>query len=122
MTSSTQPTQLFSSAEKQGERYWIATEFFNAVYSQGRFLWMLPTLADRSGCVIDEVNCSFPDPKSVDPDDHFFGVKFGVLDDEVILSNADAYAVLVVACENYLRIHPAHRLQVEALLAECHWG
>lgn len=121
MTSSTQPTQLFSSAEKQGERSWIVTEFFAAVYSQGRFLWMLPTLANRSGCVIDEVYCSFPDLQSVDPDDHFFGVKFGVLDDEVILSNADAYAALVAVCKNYLRIHPAHRLQVEALLAECHW-
>lgn len=122
MTAPAHPSRLFDAADPLPGLHWIVAEFFNAVHSQGRFLWALPTLVDRSGCVIDDVHCSFPDLDSPDPDDHFTGVRFGVLDDDVSLTDTAARAALQAACTRYLRQRPGDRVRVETLLDSCHWG
>jgi len=46
------------------------------------------------------------------------GLMFGVFDAEAIVSEADAYRLVRLACEKYLQLHPEDTTDVNDLLAK----
>lgn len=108
--------QLFSNVARSKDSDWIIKEFFNAIYSQDRFLWALPLLINKGGCVVNDDYCLFPDFSDNDPSSHFEGVMFGVGDDEIIVSD-ETYSVSVSeACKKYLELHPSDEPKVSEIL------
>jgi hypothetical protein len=107
--------QIFNNVGAQ-DSAWIVKEYFNAIYLQGRFLWALPLLIDKRGCVVNEVYCLFPDPSDPDPACHFEGVMFGIADDETIVTEEACSIYIKEACKNYLGLHPRDEGQIREIL------
>lgn len=97
---------IFEKIDLKNDPYWVVKEFFNSIYQQDRFLWALPLLLSRKGCVVNEEYCLFPDPGDQDPSSHFSGVICGSFNDEVNVSDEIFLMHLKDACDRYLRLHP----------------
>lgn len=98
--------KIFDKVDLKNDPYWVVKEFFNSIYQQDSFIWALPLLLSRKGCVINEEYCLFPNPDDPDPTCHFSGVLCGSMDDEVNVSDEIFQMHLREACDCYLRLHP----------------
>lgn len=99
--------QLFKNVDYKSDPHWVVKEFFNSVYQQEKFLWVLPLLVGRKGCGVNEEFCFFPNLNDPDPTYHFSGVTFGTMGEETIVTDEQFNAYLKDACDLYLRNRPA---------------
>jgi len=95
---------------------WIVKEFFNSLQSQERFLWALRLIVDRRGCAVNYDYCFFSDLNDPDPEYHFSGVKIGVGDHEIQLTDEEFAEFLGRACERYMQLHPEEKDEVTSIL------
>lgn len=108
---------IFDTVDSRSDADWIVKEFFNSIYSQGRFLWALPLILEKKGCGVNEDYCFFPDLADPDPEYHFCGVKIGLMDDEVVITDEELSRFVRQACDSYTFLHPEHKQQVADILA-----
>jgi len=113
-------TVLFDNIDSRHDNGWIVKSFFNSIYSQGKFLWALPSLVSKAGCGVNEDYCAFPDFLDPDPELHFFGVKIGVFRDEVIISDDEFERILDFACDRYCALHPEDAEQLTDIRTKAH--
>jgi hypothetical protein len=110
--------QLFKNIDYASDNQWVVKEFFNSVFQQGDFLWVLPLISKKIGCTINDDFCFFSNLNDPDPTYNFSGVMFGIMDDELTISEDDFFKYLRVACDLYLMEKPSDRLEVERILLE----
>ena len=100
---------LFELSNVENDPEWIVKEFFNSAYLQREFVSAVNAISEGRSCVINEDYCLFPEPESSDPDLHFDGVKFGIMDDQVIVAHDAFRTFLRAACGRYIQLHPEDR-------------
>ena len=108
---------IFEEVDSRTDPNWIVKEFFNSIYYQGRFLWALPLILERKGCGVNEDYCFFPDYSDPNPEYHFDGVKVGLMEDEVLISDRELLKFVRLACDKYVLLHPEHARQVAEITA-----
>lgn len=97
---------LFRLSNVKNDPDWIIKEFFNTAYLQGEFVLVANAISEGRSCVINEDYCLFPEFESPDIELHFDGVKFGIMHDQVVVSNDTCRKFLHSACDRYIRLHP----------------
>lgn len=97
---------LFKLSNVENDPDWIIKEFFNSAYSQGSFVSVANAICERCSYVINEDYCLFPDLESPDPELHFDGVKFGIMHDQIVITNEECKLFLRAACDRYIQLHP----------------
>lgn len=106
---------LFWPIDQDNDPHWIVKGFFNYVYSDNEFIWVLPQLLKKYGCGLDDFYCAFPDLTDFDPECHFEGVIFGIWEWEVNVSEAIAFDYLKQACDKYVQLHPEAKQEIDIL-------
>ena len=91
-------------------------EFMNSIYDQNRFLWALPLIVSKKGCVVNDDYCIFPDWTDPDPEFHFEGVMFGGVNGEAVISEHSCSKYINEACTRYLRLHPNDMREISNIL------
>jgi hypothetical protein len=91
-------------------------EFINSIYAQNKFLWALPLIVSKRGCVVNEDYCLFPDWTDPDPEFHFEGVMFGGVNGEAVIGEDSCSKYIDEACTRYLRLHPSDRVKISDIL------
>lgn len=100
---------LFAISNVENNSEWIIKEFFNSVYDQGEFISVVNVISARRSCVINEDYCLFPELDSPDFELHFDGVKFGIMSDQIVITDDVFREFLCEACHRYIRFHPEDR-------------
>jgi hypothetical protein len=100
---------LFKLSNVQNDPEWIIKEFFNSAYSQGEFISTVSAISKGRSCIINEDYCIFPEPESSDPEMQFDGVKFGIMDDQVLVTQDAFRTYLRTACGRFIQLHPEER-------------
>ncbi|MDE1483439.1 ribonuclease toxin immunity protein CdiI [Xenorhabdus bovienii] len=108
--------RLFEKIDYDNDSEWVMKEFFNSLYTQGKFLWALPHILKKSGCGVNETYCVFPDFDDPDPEYHFDGITFGVWEGEIIVPESVGFDYVKLACDKYLQLHPEDKDKINALL------
>lgn len=85
--------------------------FFNAI-SNSDFIKVIEQMSVGIGTGINDADCSFPDDVE-EYEKTFDGVRFSLIDEEVILSYEMFYYYLNKACENYLDTFHDDRSKVD---------
>ncbi|WP_037285170.1 ribonuclease toxin immunity protein CdiI [Saccharibacillus sacchari] len=88
-----------------------AIVFFNAI-SNSDFVEVIEQMSAGIGTGINDVDCSFPDDIE-ECEEKFDGVRFSLIDEEVILNYEMFYYYLNKACENYLDTFPDDRSKID---------
>ncbi|WP_290331523.1 ribonuclease toxin immunity protein CdiI [Chitinimonas viridis] len=101
--------ELFKLQNVENDPEWIIKEFFNSAYFQGEFVSAVNSIAAGRSCVINEDYCLFADPEGPDPELYFDGVKFGIMNDQVVVTNEKCKTFLQGACSRYVELHPEDR-------------
>jgi CDI immunity protein len=107
---------LFKELDYESDPYWVVKAFFNSINLSDSLSWAIPHILNRSGLVDDEAYCHFPDFSGPDPEFHFEGVMFGLMDDEVIVSEDVCFEHLNQAIEMYKKLHPEKQEEIDALV------
>lgn len=100
---------LFKLSNVKNDPDWVVKEFFNSAYSQGEFVSSINAITKGYSFVINEDYCLFQELDSSDQDLHFEGVKFGIMDDQVVVANDVFWEFLRTACDRYIQLHPEDR-------------
>lgn len=98
---------LFEAANRDD---WMVLEFFNLVYSQGRFFQALQAIGRRDGIVVNDAFWSF------DEDDVNGSALVGYGDYEMRVPEGDRIPYLKKAAEAYLALHPGEREKLESFM------
>lgn len=109
---------IFERIDYNNDPEWVVKDFFNSMNLQSKFLWSLPFIIKKIGCVVNETYCHFPDLDDPDPECHFDGIMFGVWEGEVIVSEFVGFEYVRLACEKYLQLHPEDTDKVKTLLTQ----
>lgn len=109
---------IFKKIDYDNDPEWVVKDYFNSMNLQGKFLWMLPYIINKTGCGVNETYCIFPDKNDPDPDSHFEGIMFGVWEGEIIVSEEVGFKYTRLACEKYLKLHPEDTEKVNSLLSK----
>ncbi|MHC8310449.1 ribonuclease toxin immunity protein CdiI [Pseudomonas sp. GT1P32] len=109
---------LFKWVDCGNDEFWVVKEFFNSINMSKKFLCGLSLLTDGIGFCFDEAYFHLPDLDGSDDELRFDGLMFGVFDGETIVSEADGYSLVRLACEKYLQLHPEDTTKVNELLAK----
>ncbi|WP_353605272.1 ribonuclease toxin immunity protein CdiI [Enterobacter cancerogenus] len=101
----------------------IVVGYFNIMSSSRNFLEVIEHIVGQVGFNTDGAYCNFPDMNSFDESEHFEGVEFAVgyppsEAETVIVSEEACYQYVRLACERYLKLHPADTQKVNSLLAK----
>lgn len=101
----------------------IVVGYFNIMSSSRNFLEVIEHIVGQVGFNTDGAYCNFPDMNSFDESEHFEGVEFAVgyppsEAETVIVSELACYQYVLLACERYLKLHPADIQKVNSLLAK----
>ncbi|MCE3602211.1 ribonuclease toxin immunity protein CdiI [Massilia sp. P8910] len=96
---------------------WVVNEFFNTLYMRGEFLKSISDLLGRTGYVLNEERCIFPDFTDPDPSCHFKGVMFGIVDEEYVVSDIQFFEYVELAVNQYFIRHPDEADKVEEILS-----
>ncbi|MBW9336847.1 ribonuclease toxin immunity protein CdiI [Herbaspirillum sp. RU 5E] len=107
---------IFENINYKLDSDWIVKDFFNSLESRNRFLWALRLMVDRRGCAVNYDYCFFSDLSDPDPEYHFSGVKIGVGDNELQLTDEEFAEFLGRACERYMQLHPEEKDEVTSIL------
>lgn len=112
-------SQIFNNVNQKNDPHWIVKEFFNSIYAQGKFLWALPLIVEKKGCGINEDFCFFPDLSDHDPVYHFEGVMFGIMHDEIIITEKECNYYVQKACASFTEKHPSELSTISSILKTC---
>ncbi len=81
-------------------------------------MWALPLILGRKGCGVNEDYCFFPDFTDPNPEYHFSGVKIGLMDDEVLITDEELSRFVRQACDKYVLLHPEHKQQLAEIVGK----
>ena len=95
---------------------WVVKEFFNTAYQQNIFLDILENMVQRLGYGINDQSCFFSHPESLDPSDHYIGVRFRAFNDVLVVTEREYERYLFEACQSYIAQNENDRKIVEELL------
>ncbi len=109
---------IFSPFDIQNDIDWAAKAFLNSICDQDMFLWALPLIISRQGCSSNEVSCFFPDYTDYDPAWHFSGVKFGFVNENVIVSEEKTAEYLAKTCQQFLIENPSEEPTIATIFNE----
>jgi hypothetical protein len=100
---------LFELSNFEKDNEWIIKEFFNSVYLQGEFVSAVNSILGGRSFIFNEEYCLFPEPQSADQDLHFEGAKFGIMENQVVITNDALIKIIHAACNRYIHIHPENK-------------
>ena len=88
----------------------IVKNYFNLMYHDNHFLEAIDNITNKQSYFLDGIYCFFPDMESVEQEEHFEGVQFGLgypLDESELISVSEevCFHYLKLACEKYLNKH-----------------
>ncbi|MCV4287817.1 ribonuclease toxin immunity protein CdiI [Pseudomonas capsici] len=109
---------IFKGVDYDNDEFWVVKEFFNSINMSKKFLYGLSLLTDGVGFCFDEAYFYFSDLDGLDDELRFEGLMFGVFDGETVVSEADGYSLVRLACEKYLQLHPEDTAKVNELLVK----
>lgn len=109
---------IFKGVDYENDEFWVVKEFFNSINMSKKFLYGLSLITDGIGFCFDETYFQLPDLEGSGDELRFDGLMFGVFDGETIVSEADGYSLVRLACEKYLQLHPEDTTKVNELLAK----
>jgi hypothetical protein len=96
------------------DRLFPVQAFFNAIPNDS-FVRTVEHLVNSIGASFNDADCTFPG--DLDPgDEPFVGVQFGLLDNEVEISEIQFAKYLIEACESYVAQFPEDKETIEMLL------
>lgn len=107
---------LFEKIDKDCDPHWLVKEVFNAFCHQGHFIYAIECMIEKCGITDEHDYCWFPQMDKPNPDFHFEGIKFGNIDDEIVISEQDFVEHVMEACRQFVKLHPKHHQQVKELL------
>src|SRR3954468_12821852 len=94
----------------------IIKYFFNSIYDHNKFMYAMKLVVNKTGCVINEDYCLFPDFVDADPSGHFEGVMFGGMFEETTVSEEKCHRYVDLDCERYVEMHPGEADKMSDLL------
>ena len=109
---------IFNKIDCDNDKYWVIKSFFNSLNLSEKLLDGVSNIINRTGFVINEMYCHFPDLNNYDPEWHFEGIMFGVCEDEIVVPESVGFDYVRLACEKYLQLHPEDSAKVSTLLAQ----
>ena len=109
---------IFRQIDYDNDPEWVIKDFFNSMNLYGRFIWTVKNIISKTGFVVDETFCSYPDWNDSDPESHFEGIMFGVWEGELIVTESVAFKYTRLACEKYLQLHPEDTDKINELLVK----
>ncbi|HGE9138216.1 TPA: ribonuclease toxin immunity protein CdiI [Yersinia enterocolitica] len=109
---------IFNRIDYENDNLWVIKDFFNSLNLSERLVDGVLNIIHRTGFVINETYCHFPDLDDPDPECHFDGIMFGVWEGEVIVPESVGFEYVRLACEKYLQLHPEDTDKVKALLIQ----
>ncbi len=108
--------ELFSNFNHVDDQYWLVKVFFNMVYSDDSFLYVISRLIDKIGFTFNYNGCNFPDLSDPDPFYHFEGVLFTTWEYEILITEEKFVYFLTQACKLYLQKNPEDEEKLKEIL------
>lgn len=104
------------SDDEWNDKYFPVKAFFNEI-SDNAFVKIIEYMSKGIGHGLNVAYCLFPG--DIEPDEEpFEGVKFGVFEDEIIISYQETYNFMKEACAAYIRDFPEDEKYINKLLDE----
>lgn len=107
---------LFENIDKIRDPHWLVKQVFNSFCEQSHFIDALECVVKKWGITVDVAYCWFPRMQEPDPALHFVGIKFGEMDDEIVISEDDFVKHLIAACREFVKLRPQYHQRVKELL------
>lgn len=96
------------------KKYFPVIAFFNAIPDY-EFIGMLEYMLKGIGYTFNEVHCEFPG--DLDPGDKMFeGIRFTVLNDEIVIDYQTLYHFIELSCKAYIEDNYVDMAKIDKIL------